>query len=176
MVEMPIVIQDYMPSDREDLNQLALAAFAQYELHYEDWNGFQEGVARMSDLAGNADVIVAKRGGIVVGGIGHVGPGRPRDPIFPDQWSVIRMLVVAPEQRGQGIGKRLVAACLQRASRAGAAIVGLHTSPIMADALSLYTAIGFERDCDLPPINGVPYARYVLSAEAIPLALKLLNE
>lgn len=172
---MTVVIQDYTPSYRDSINRVALAAFAQYAAHYDDWPAFQVGVARMSYLADTAELIVATRYGVVVGGIGHVAPGQPRDPIFPDDWSVIRMLVVAPEQRGLGVGRHLVAACLQRAAHAGAAVVGLHTSPIMADALALYTRIGFVRDCDLPPINGVPYARYVLPGASVHAAIALLD-
>jgi GNAT superfamily N-acetyltransferase len=86
------------------------------------------------------------------------------------------MLVVHPQQRSQGIGKQLVAASLKRAYLSGAPAVGLHTSPIMASALSLYLALGFERDCDLPPIRGVPYSRYALSKASIPAALDLLHK
>jgi ribosomal protein S18 acetylase RimI-like enzyme len=99
---------------------------------------------------------------VVVGAVAHVGPGRPRSAIFPDEWSVIRMLVVDPQRRGQGAGRLLVAGCLRLAQDAGAPAVGLHTSPIMASALQMYEAIGFVRDSDLPPIRGVPYGRYVL--------------
>jgi GNAT superfamily N-acetyltransferase len=172
---MSVIVENYAASDRDSINRVALAAFAQYEQHYDDWPAFQVGVARMSYLADDADLMIAKRDGVVVGGIGHIAPGKPRDPIFPDDWSVIRMLVVAPEQRGLGVGRHLVAACLQRAAHAGAAVVGLHTSPIMADALALYTRIGFVRDCELPPINGVPYARYVLPGASINAAIALLN-
>lgn len=171
---MNVVLRDYVPSDRDGVNQVALAAFAQYEQDYDDWSAFRDGIGRMADLADDADLIIAEREG-VLGAIVHVGPGRPRNQIFPDDWSIIRMLVVAPQHRGQGIGKQLVAASLQRAHHIGAPVVGLHTSPIMANALSLYLAIGFERDCDLPPIKGVPYSRYVLPNTAIPAALDLLN-
>ena len=53
-------------------------------------------------------------------------------------------------------------------------MVGLHTTELMASALRLYTAIGFRRDSDLPPIRGVPYARYVLPAEDIDAAIARL--
>jgi hypothetical protein len=46
---------------------------------------------------------------------------------------------------------------------------------VMASALRLYTAIGFKRDSDLPPIRGVPYGRYVLPAECIDAALAMLR-
>jgi GNAT superfamily N-acetyltransferase len=172
---MHFTIRDYVDADRDGVNQVALAAFAQYEAHYEGWTSFREGLARTADLANHADLIVADNAGIV-GAVAHVGPGKPRNPIFPDDWSVIRMLVVAPEQRGRGIAKRLVAAALQRARDSGAPVVGLHTSPIMADAFCLYLNIGFQRDCELPPIRGVPYARYVLPQLAIPAALERLSK
>jgi ribosomal protein S18 acetylase RimI-like enzyme len=84
------------------------------------------------------------------------------------------MLVVAPEARGQGVGRELVGACLQSARARGAPMVGLHTSPVMGAALRMYTAIGFRRDRDLAPIRGVAYGRYVLPADGIAAALALL--
>jgi ribosomal protein S18 acetylase RimI-like enzyme len=171
---MTVLIRDYRPSDHKDINRVAVAAFSQYEQHYEEWATFREGIGRMADLAADAELIVAERCSQVVGGVVHVGPCKPRNPIFPDDWSVIRMLVVDPQERGNGIGKRLVATCLKRALSAGAPVIGLHSSPIMVNALSLYLGIGFERDCDLPAIKGVPYARYVLKQAAVPAALELL--
>jgi GNAT superfamily N-acetyltransferase len=85
------------------------------------------------------------------------------------------MLVVDPHGRGQGVGRKLVGGCLRLARQAGAPAVGLHTSPIMASALRMYEAIGFVRDCDLPPIRGVPYGRYVLPLADIPAAVELLG-
>lgn len=46
----------------------------------------------------------------------------------------------------------------------------------MVSALSLYANPGFERDCELLSIGGVPYSRYVLSQAAIPRALDLLGQ
>jgi ribosomal protein S18 acetylase RimI-like enzyme len=114
--------------------------------------------------------------GALVGAVVHVGPGRPRNPMFPEHWSIIRMLVVDPRQGGQGIGKRLVAAALDRAWQTGAPMVGLHTSPIMESALGLYRKLGFAFDGELPPIRGVPYGRYVLERAAIPAALVRLRD
>jgi GNAT superfamily N-acetyltransferase len=167
-------IRDYLDTDRAAVNAVALAAFAQYAGDYDDWPTFSAGIARMADLAGDGDLLVAERGGVAAGAVVHVGPGRPRSAIFPDDWSVIRMLVVDPAARGGGIGRALVAATLERARRARAPAVGLHTSPIMATALRLYESIGFVREHDLPCIRGVPYARYVLPARDIPAALALI--
>jgi GNAT superfamily N-acetyltransferase len=172
---MSVLIRDYVPTDREAVNRVALAAFDQYEGHYVDWATFRAGIGRMADLAEDADLIIAEHEGLA-GAVVHVGPGKPRNPIFPEHWSIIRMLVVEPQRCGQGIGKALVAAALRRACQVDAPVVGLHTSPIMTHALSLYCSIGFEHDVELPPLGGVPYSRYVLSRAAIPTALDLLHK
>ncbi len=153
----------YEPRDQEAVNAVARAAFAQYADDYEDWPSFIEGIGRMADLSKHADLLVAEQDGAIVGAVAHVGPGAPRAAFFPDTWSVIRMLVVDPQRRGQGTGRQLVAHCLHLAQEAGAPVVGLHTSPIMASALRMYEAIGFVRDSDLAPIRGVPYDRYFLA-------------
>jgi ribosomal protein S18 acetylase RimI-like enzyme len=170
-----LVVRAYEVGDRDDVNAVARAAFAQYAHDYEDWPSFIEGIGRMGDLANDADLFVAELDGAIAGAVAHVGPGRPRSAIFPDDWSVIRMLVVAPGMRGQGIGRELVAACLRRAQEVDAPAVGLHTSPIMGSALRMYEAIGFVRDRDLPPIRGVPYSRYLLQEADIQAALDLLE-
>lgn len=169
-----VVIRAYAAADRAAVNAVALAAFAQYAGDYDDWPTFSAGIGRMAELAADGDLLVAERDGAVVGAVVHVGPGRPRSAIFPQEWSVIRMLVVDPAARGAGVGRALVGATLERAARAGAPAVGLHTSPIMAKALRLYEGIGFLREHDLPAIRGVPYARYVLPADDIGTALERL--
>jgi ribosomal protein S18 acetylase RimI-like enzyme len=172
---MKVAVRRFAAADKDAVNAIARAAFAEYAAHYADWPSFIEGIGRMADLAADGDLFVAERDGVIAGAIVHVGPGRPRSAIFPGDWSVIRMLVVAPESRGCGVGRQLVAACLAYARDEGAPAVGLHTSPVMASALRLYTAIGFQRDSDLPPIRSVPYGRYVLLAERIDAALAILR-
>ena len=168
-------IRPYAPADREAVNAVALAAFSQYSGDYQDWPGFAEGIARMADLAEVGELLVASSGGGITGAVVHMPPGSPRKPMFPEAWSLVRMLVVAPDRRGAGIGRQLMAGCLRAAERAGAPVLGLHTSPIMAPALRMYLALGFERDADLPPERGVPYGRYVLPASAFREALARLE-
>lgn len=171
---MNCTIRPYQAADRDAVDRVALAAFSQYAHAYADWPAFSARIARTSELAIQAELLVADIDGEVRGAVLHVAPGAPRSPIFPDDWAVIRMLVVAPGQRGRGIGRQLVAACLRHAMRDKAPAIGLHTSPMMATALRLYTTLGFTRDLDLDPIDGVSYGRYVLPAERLPAALDQL--
>lgn len=167
-------VRPFAAADGQRVNAVARAAFAEYEGLYEDWPSFIDGIGRMADLGADGDLFVAELGGVIVGAVVHVAPGRPRSAVFPEDWSVIRMLVVAPEARGHGAARQLVAACLVAAQTAGAPVVGLHTTPVMASALRMYTATGFTRDRDLAPIRGVPYGRYVLQSEDIAAALAML--
>lgn len=114
----------------------------------------------MAALAETGELIVAEEAGAVVGGVAYVGPGIPKK-LFPTDWPVIRMLVVAPESRGQGIGRALTERCIRRAERDGALLIALHTSPIMTVAVPMYERLGFRRQHDAPPLMGVPYGIYV---------------
>lgn len=95
-----------------------------------------------------------------------------RNPLAPEQASM-RMLAVAPEQREQGVGRALVAACLERAAAAGKSYLTLHTAPEMAAAQQLYRSFGFERspDADYSPGPG-----YQLLAYQLRLAQELVSE
>jgi ribosomal protein S18 acetylase RimI-like enzyme len=132
-------IRPFSTADAEAVNALALAAFAQYEGVYSDWEALTRGVGAMAGLAGQGEIIVAGEGGGIVGAVAYFAPGTsPRADFFEPEWPIIRMLVVAPAARGQGVGRRLTEECVARARRDGAAVIALHTSPAMAAALALY--------------------------------------
>ncbi|MGI8778265.1 MAG: GNAT family N-acetyltransferase [Acidimicrobiales bacterium] len=57
----------------------------------------------------------------------------------------IRMLAVAPEARGAGVGTALVRACTARARAEGRERIWLHTTPEMTDAHRIYEREGFVR-------------------------------
>jgi hypothetical protein len=50
--------------------------------------------------------------------------------------------------------------CIERAKRDKAAVIALHTSPIMTVALPMYLKMGFAKAYDAPPLFGVRYAVY----------------
>lgn len=57
----------------------------------------------------------------------------------------IRMLAVAPEAQGRGVGAALAEACLARARDEGRCAVFLHSLPVMARAQRIYERLGFRR-------------------------------
>lgn len=158
-----IRIRDYHASDDAAVNALAVAAFEQYQAMYDDWPGFRSRLENMSAIAATGELVVAELDGVLVGAVGYVGPHKPKADYFEPEWPIMRMLVVAPEARGCGVGSALAQQCLARARRDGALVFALHTSPIMEVALPMYLRMGFRRLRGAPLIHGVDYDVYVLS-------------
>lgn len=157
---MPL-IRDFQTTDTPQVNALALGAFEQFKDAYQDWPGFQSKIANMAALAESGEIIVAELDGQIAGAVAYVGPGAPKAQFFRPEWPIMRMLVVAPEFRGRGIGRALAQECMGRARRDGATAFALHTSELMAVALPMYQRMGFERVASAPPIHGVEYGVYV---------------
>lgn len=86
-------------------------------------------------LAPGGRIFVAERDGAVVGTCA-VAPWSG-----PDLELV--KLAVSPEVRGQGVGRRLVEACLDHARAAGAARVVLLSNSQLTSAIRLYRSLGF---------------------------------
>jgi ribosomal protein S18 acetylase RimI-like enzyme len=79
-------------------------------------------------------------------------------------WPELRLLAVAPEARGLGVGRALVDECARRARRLGADALGLHTSRSMRAAVRLYERLGFVREPghDFQPPGAELVTAYVL--------------
>jgi ribosomal protein S18 acetylase RimI-like enzyme len=155
-------LRRFTPADVEAVNAVAVAAFQQYRGVYSDWEALERGVGSMAALGAAAEIIVAEDAERIVGAVAYVPPfTEPRADFFRPEWPIIRMLVVDPAARGQGIGRRLTEACIERARHADAAVIALHTSPAMEVALGLYLRMGFALEAKVPDRFGVPYAVYL---------------
>ena len=159
-----MLMRDFAPGDAGRVDAVALAAFAQYEGVYSDWETLTRGVGSMSSLAKCSEIIVAEDEGQLVGAVSYCAPdSSPRADFFEAEWPIIRMLVVDPRSRGRGVGRKLTEACIARARRDGASLISLHTSPAMEVALRMYLAMGFRLHRKVPDRFGVPYAVYTLN-------------
>lgn len=103
--------------------------------------------------------------GTVLGSVTYVpGPDNPFAEVERDGEAGFRMLGVAPEAQGRGVGEALVRACVDRARAAGRTGLAISTSPTMAAAHRLYERLGFRRapDRDHVPVPGVTLWAYLL--------------
>lgn len=68
----------------------------------------------------------------------------------------VAKMAVAGSHQGRGLGRALMAACVERARAAGAPRLYLETNSGLAPALALYRSFGFRQ---IPPPTPSPYAR-----------------
>jgi predicted N-acetyltransferase YhbS len=143
-------IRTARPSDREAIREVTLAAYQQYVAvmpsHWPDYR--QNILATLAEVEPERQ-IVAEQEGAIVGTVLIY----PAGTTFPDrdgasarlEWPEVRLLAVAPEARGQGVGTALMQACIRRARESGATALTLHTSDMMQVAMHMYEHMGFER-------------------------------
>ncbi len=143
-------------ADMHEADRVACRAFAEYQAEFPEWLPHLEPGVPMTELALEATILVARCDGAVAGTVGYVGPGLEKPACFPREWAIVRMMAVDPGFRGRGVARALLDECVRLASRDGAAILGLFTSPAMKAAVSLYTSAGFRFEGVIDPVVGMP--------------------
>jgi GNAT superfamily N-acetyltransferase len=105
------------------------------------------------NLVGRIAVEFAERhdGGRERGWIAELD-GRPVGCVFcvrgGEETARLRLLLVEPEARGHGVGRRLVGACLEFARAAGYQRMELWTNDVLVSARRIYEAEGFVLDAE----------------------------
>ena len=143
----PVTVRQVRPEEHEALGALTVAAYRALLGDGMDLEYAAE-LADVRTRAAVGDVLVAVDGRDrrLLGGITYIpGPG-PMAWFDGQEEAGMRMLAVAPEAQGRGVGAALVAACMDRARAAGKRRMLLHTTAAMTAAHRLYERAGFRRD------------------------------
>jgi ribosomal protein S18 acetylase RimI-like enzyme len=128
-----------------------------------------EYVAELGDAAGRAreaELLVAvDDSGTVLGTVTYCPPGSAWHEVGGDEDGEFRMLAVAPQARGRGVGRLLVEACIERTAALGLSSIKICSLPTMLAAHRLYRALGFRRapELDWSPVSGVTLWGFVRS-------------
>jgi ribosomal protein S18 acetylase RimI-like enzyme len=143
-----VEIRIVRPDEHERLGEITVVAYRAINPP-DAADDLAEYEAELRDVAGRsagADVLVAVDGD-VLGGVTYV-PDRssPFAEFDEPDAAGIRMLAVAPEAQGRGVGEALTRACIDRAAAAGRAQVLLHSTEWMTTAHRIYERLGFRRD------------------------------
>ncbi|MFW6693837.1 GNAT family N-acetyltransferase [Streptomyces sp. MAR4 CNX-425] len=120
-------------------------------------------------LAERTEVLVAvdgdgrPGGGRVLGSVTFVTAGSPFAELSEDGEGEFRMLGVAREARGRGVGEALARACMDRARELDARRMVISSAPDMTPAHRLYGRLGFLRtpERDWFPLPGLPLWAFV---------------
>ena len=133
---MPITIRPFDPNDAPAMRELVLEGLGDHwgTIDYT-LNPDLDDIAGVYHDAGSA-ILIAEREGNVV------GCGILIDE-SPDTGRLVRMSV-RKDQRGQGLGKRLVYALIEEARSRGHTRVVCETTDTWQDAITLYLRCGFH--------------------------------
>ena len=152
-----LIIRDAHPSERDAVAALTLRAYSEYATIMDPlaWDGLECAIEAALSSDERIDRIVAEDDGQIVGSV-LLFPAAIQAYAFSDERAAspeLRLLAVAPEARGKGVGEALVNECIRRAKASGARELGLHTSRSMRTAMRLYERMGFVRapERDLRP-------------------------
>ena len=139
------------PGEHRALGDLTVAAYAAIDPAVVDEDEYAGELRDVAGRAADAEVLVAiDDGGTVLGGVTYVpGPDSPWAEFSEPDGAGIRMLAVAPEAQGRGIGEALSRACVDRARATGRGQIVLHSTDRMTTAHRIYEHLGFARDASL---------------------------
>ena len=153
-------VRDARPDDRDAIREVTLAAYQEYAAHMPGfWEAYRRNIVASVTDVGAAEQLVAVRDGAIVGTVLLYPPRRmelPGGGRLEMPWPEVRLLAVAPAERGRGIGAALMQECLRRVRRAGGRILSLHTTELMQTAMRMYERMGFVRapELDFHPTPG----------------------
>jgi GNAT superfamily N-acetyltransferase len=138
------------PADYAAIGDLTVAAYA--PVHpAEDDPGYLEEMRDVAAWTRTCTVYVAEDQvtGALLGAVRYVpGPeaGAPFAERERDGEAGFRLLAVAPDAQGRGVGRALVEACIARARTDARSRLCLLTLPTMTAAHALYRRLGFAPD------------------------------
>ncbi|MYZ05945.1 GNAT family N-acetyltransferase [Streptomyces sp. SID2999] len=156
---MDLLIRPAEPAEYTALGEITAQAYlGDGLLDFGESDAYLSELRDVARRAAAAEVLVAVRGDVLLGGVTFVPAGGPMADIAGPGEAEIRMLAVARAGRGQGAGEALVRTCAERArALAGCHSLVLSTQPTMRAAHRLYERLGFRRipARDWNPLPGV---------------------
>jgi len=150
-----ITVDRARPEEYEAIARLSVLAYREFEpLWSERWPLVVDGLEGVAERAEHGVVLVARAGEDPVGTATIHPTSDPQRTRWSPDWAVLRKLAVAPVNQGQGIGRLLVSACVQRATDLGSPALALRTMEFMNAARSMYERMGFQylEDHAEPPV------------------------
>jgi ribosomal protein S18 acetylase RimI-like enzyme len=163
-----VIIRDARPDEHAVVGELRVAAYRALGL-LPDGSEYAQtlrGLGFDGDDGNCAVLVAADEAANQVLGTVTLEPFEPGSELAQDYTEAdVRAFAVAPDAQGQGVGRRLLLAVIERAEKRGLRRLRLCTQPEMRAAQHLYTTAGFSRtpDLDWVPRPGIILRAYELA-------------
>lgn len=161
---MPLTIRRVRPGEYKAVGELVLAAYRALP-HYHPEPEYEAELLSTGRRAEVAEVLVAVSDDQVLGAVTYVTNSRNEYAEWDDLDAAgFRMLAVALDAQGRGVGEALVRACIAQGRADGRGRLVLHSTPWMTTAHRLYARLGFRRapERDYSPVPAVPLLGFEL--------------
>ena len=165
-----MIIRDARPDEHAAVGELRVSAYRALGLLAEG-SGYAE-TLRGFGFGTDCAVLVAtdETGSALLGTIA-IEWFDPSSELARDETEAdVRAFAVAPQGQGQGVGRSLLQAVIERADKRGLRRLRLCTNPVMQAAQHLYETTGFSRtpDLDWSPAPGLILRAYELALPILP--------
>jgi ribosomal protein S18 acetylase RimI-like enzyme len=164
------MIRDARPDERAVVGELRVAAYREIGL-LSEVDSYAQTLRRFG-FGGDCTVLVAvdDADGSILGTI-TLEPFEQASELAQDDTEAdIRAFAVAAQAQGQGVGRKLLLAVIERAEKQGLRRLRLCTQQAMRAAQHLYVATGFSRtpELDFSPVAHLTLQAYELDLPARP--------
>ena len=146
-MEQAIKIREAGAEELDEVENLVKAAYREFQplMPAAAWNRWMDNI-RETIHAPDGVLLVAEDQGRIEGAVKfYPDAGQAHQGQWPAGAASIRLLAVAPANRGRGYGRLLTQACLDRARELSIPTIFLFTGTFMAAARQLYEKLGFKR-------------------------------
>ena len=157
-----IAIRNAKPEEHAQIGQLMVDVYSKLEGFPKpaEQPQYYNLLANVGDLTKKpeTEILVAVDDDMIVGALVFFGDmqsyGSGGSATKETNASGFRLLAVADDARGKGVGKLLTMACINKAKSKGHKQLIIHTTKAMQRAWSMYEKIGFKRSSDLDFMQG----------------------
>ena len=155
-MEKALSIRDARSEELDTIALMMRDSYSEYatQMGPERWEHYSNDIMDVRSRLEVSELIVAEEGGRLLGAVTYYPHTYQSTQLrWPPGWAAIRLIAVAPESRGKGIGRALMEECLRRSRERGSTSLGLHTMVVMTVAQGMYERMGFVRipDFDIQP-------------------------
>lgn len=164
------VIRVARPEEFEAIGELTVRAYREGG-HLSSTSTYDQVLRAVADRAAHSELLVAVDGDKVLGSVTVTRPASHYSQIARPDELEFRMLAVAGEAVGRGVGRALVRTVIDRARADGLRRIVLNSQESMTAAHGLYVSLGFRRaaERDWEPSPGLRLRVFTLDlSDTIP--------